>query len=266
MGQDGLRYVPDECFQCNLRVVCLKTALDSPKGIEIKEEKIIHSDDLAIVKRLRLWSLKKSAEREKSYDKGKSPLISSFLWRDLPVVLLTPWQYFRKALRSVSESFSFGLLWGSVGSMVGYFYQALAIQFGLLEVGDILGSELSSKALFLGMLFLLPLGVVLEIVLVSGVWHIILKLVGAAKKDYSYSFRVVCLSQGAMIASFLPLAGTYLAMLWKLWIQLVGLRHVHQTNYQRIVMAIFLVILCSIGLMVGVGFLVFYILSKMVLI
>jgi hypothetical protein len=264
MGQDGLRAVPDDCFLCNLRVLCLKTALDSPKGLEIKEEKIIQSDDLTIVKRLRLWSLKKSAERERSSKKEQGTGAASFLLKDLPSVIITPWQYFQKALRTKSESFSFGLLWGAVGSMLGYFYQSLAIQLGFLDVGNILGPELSSKAVFFGLLFVLPLGVVLEILLVSGIWHIMLRLVGASKGGYSYTFRVVCLSQGAMIACILPLAGTYLAMLWKFWIQLVGLRYVHQTNYQRLILAIFLVAFCFLGLVVGLGFLGFYILSKVV--
>ncbi|HDI78290.1 MAG TPA: hypothetical protein ENF54_01475 [Desulfobacteraceae bacterium] len=63
IGRDGLREVPKECLDCEERVQCMKTALNSPEGIRYKEELIRRRGENSIWDRLKRWSYRKTLHR-----------------------------------------------------------------------------------------------------------------------------------------------------------------------------------------------------------
>ncbi len=65
MGEDGLRYVPNSCFECLDRVECLKQALNTPDGIEMREELLSRTEQGGIIGWIRRWSQLKELNRIK---------------------------------------------------------------------------------------------------------------------------------------------------------------------------------------------------------
>jgi hypothetical protein len=65
MGDEGMREVPPLCQECSGRVACLRTAMSTPKGIEVRAEMVDRAAAGGIRGRLRRWSIKKELHRMK---------------------------------------------------------------------------------------------------------------------------------------------------------------------------------------------------------
>lgn len=63
IGPEGLREIVTECFQCPERVPCLKAALSTREGIEMKAEMLDRHAANGFINRLRRWSQKKELSR-----------------------------------------------------------------------------------------------------------------------------------------------------------------------------------------------------------
>jgi len=59
----GLREVVPECFQCPERVSCLKTAISTSEGIEMRSELLAKNTAGGLKGRLHRWSEKKALSR-----------------------------------------------------------------------------------------------------------------------------------------------------------------------------------------------------------
>ena len=69
-GQEGLRQVPQECFQCPEHTECLKTALNTPEGISFRMELLNRRKPTGLVDRIKRWSERKALSR--SLEGGKA--------------------------------------------------------------------------------------------------------------------------------------------------------------------------------------------------
>jgi hypothetical protein len=246
VGEEGLRQVPPGCLECQLRVDCMKKALGGLEGLEFQAERVEGSAEPGIIKRAKLWSLRKEIERKK-----REEAISPFSWGLVFSILLSPWRFFGEGgPEGKTQAFSFGLFWGSVGSMLAYFYQALAIKLGMLHGPGFLVGDLEPKGIFVALILFVPLSIVIEILISSVLWHLMLSLVGAGKSGLGATFRVVGSSQAVMILGLIPVVGGYLAIPWKFWVQMVGMKQLHQTSYGRIVLGGVLAVLGLLGLVV----------------
>ena len=63
VGDKGLREVPPDCFECPDRVSCLRRALKTREGLELKAENLDRAEATGMVGRLRRWSQKKELSR-----------------------------------------------------------------------------------------------------------------------------------------------------------------------------------------------------------
>lgn len=63
MGEKGLREVVPECFECPERVLCLRTALSTKEGLELREEIVDRAAGTGMASRLQRWSQKKTLSR-----------------------------------------------------------------------------------------------------------------------------------------------------------------------------------------------------------
>ncbi len=63
LGDSGLREVPPECFQCPERVSCLKAALDTREGAEMRAGILERAPAKGWVGRIKRWSHKKTLSR-----------------------------------------------------------------------------------------------------------------------------------------------------------------------------------------------------------
>ena len=62
-GEDGLRQVPPECFECPDRLTCLKSALNTKDGYDMRSSNLERIPTEGVVGRLRRWSQKKELSR-----------------------------------------------------------------------------------------------------------------------------------------------------------------------------------------------------------
>ncbi len=63
IGLEGIREISAECFQCPERVPCLKTALSTREGIEMRANMLDRHSANGLINRLRRWSQKKELSR-----------------------------------------------------------------------------------------------------------------------------------------------------------------------------------------------------------
>jgi hypothetical protein len=70
-GKEGLRAVPSGCFECTERLKCLKTAISTREGIEMRSENLKRIPATTILDRIKRWSQKKELSRL-SYEKRKN--------------------------------------------------------------------------------------------------------------------------------------------------------------------------------------------------
>lgn len=64
MGEDGLREIVPACFECPDRVACLRAALATVKGLEMREALLDRAPAGGLIGRLKRWSQKKELSRQ----------------------------------------------------------------------------------------------------------------------------------------------------------------------------------------------------------
>ena len=66
MGPDGLRCTPDACMACEHKTECLRTAMEQPGGIEVREEMVDRAYASGRIGFLKRWSKRKAFDRQKN--------------------------------------------------------------------------------------------------------------------------------------------------------------------------------------------------------
>jgi hypothetical protein len=64
----------------------------------------------------------------------------------------------------------------------------------------------------------------------AGIYHLVLRLLGGARKGYEATYKVVTYSNAATIFSIVPCIGPLVSVLWFLIAGVTGLRRVHETE------------------------------------
>lgn len=71
MGAEGLREIAHECRPCPEKVLCLKQAVSTREGIQMRESVLDRAAMGGLVGRLSRWSQKKELNRLKKQEKKK---------------------------------------------------------------------------------------------------------------------------------------------------------------------------------------------------
>ena len=71
MGDDSLRHVPERCTVCIYKVECLREAVGSKDGLEVKEEVVDRAYSSGVMGFLERWSRKKDIQRRR--ERGNKP-------------------------------------------------------------------------------------------------------------------------------------------------------------------------------------------------
>lgn len=154
------------------------------------------------------------------------------------------------------EPLAFGLLVGSICTMCAFFWEFMIATSGLLEPSWGGPTVLSSPLIFLSFIFLSPLLVTINLLLSSLFIHVLLVLVRGGKNGFEATFRVVAYSQATKLWSLLPFIGSVIGWVWRIIVQIIGLKEAHEIGYMRIVGA-FLLPLTLLVIVVGGAVLVF---------
>ena len=63
VGKEGLREVPQDCFQCEDRLPCLKKAIDTKEGVKMRSDNLEKIPHEGIMRKVKRWSQKKELSR-----------------------------------------------------------------------------------------------------------------------------------------------------------------------------------------------------------
>lgn len=180
------------------------------------------------------------------------------LWQSLygtfKAVLFAPRELFRSlTFRSgLREPLAFGLLAGSLTTMVGIFWHFLVLAGGLATFGPSMLGQIGLGMVFIVILLTVPVWVVMGILMYSGIVHIMLLVVRGGRNGFEATFRVISYSQAAQIWSLVPLVGGLVGAIWQIIVQVIGLREIHETSYLRVGIAFLIPVVLVVLLFLGV--------------
>jgi len=63
LGEKGFREIVPTCFDCSERIPCLKEALSTKEGLEMRSENLNRAAASGLIGRLQRWSQKKELSR-----------------------------------------------------------------------------------------------------------------------------------------------------------------------------------------------------------
>ncbi|GEM_PF-351164 len=250
VGNEGIREVRERCIRCDYRIQCLKEALNTEEGIRFQEEILKRTPAKTISDWIRRWSEKKLLSKRLEEED-----IFEAIWNDLKGVLFSPSFFFSKKTLSAKRAFIFGLFTGSVGSMFSLFWNILLFS----KKYPFLLKLIESSNLFIFLSFLsIPLIISLSIIFYTGLVHTSLAILGAGKEGFYKTLSVICYSQAPKLFCAIPFAGGAVSFFWKILIQIIGLKHAHDTSYSRVFLALILPFLTFFFLMILVFFVVIF--------
>lgn len=163
----------------------------------------------------------------------------------------------------IREPLAFGLLTGAAGNMFSVFWPILLFSggFGSLPFGQSLLGELNTGLVFLITLAAIPVWVIFSMFAYATVLHLMLLIVRGGGNRFEATFRVVAYSQAAQIWCLIPVVGSWIAGVWQLVVQFIGLREMHETTYLRVAIAflipIFIVLVLVLILILPMALLLF---------
>lgn len=153
-------------------------------------------------------------------------------------VLFSPATFFKTAAvdGGIKEPFAFGVLAGSLGIMFEVFWQGVSEAGALPALSGIFGAWTWVPAL-MGVMVLCPLAVTIFMCLTSLVLHALLVIVRGDRNGFEATFRAVSYAQAAQLWAVLPLIGSFLAAIWLLAVQIIGLKEMHGVSAIRVILA-----------------------------
>ena len=117
-----------------------------------------------------------------------------------------------------------------------------------------LGLSSQSFAGFVASIVILVLSGIIGVVIVAGLYQLAVRVaVGSENSGFRATFRVLAYAAVVNLVSWIPIVGL-LVGLYGLYLQIVGLREVHETTTGRaiLVLVVFLGIAILIGIVVGI--------------
>lgn len=98
-----------------------------------------------------------------------------------------------------------------------------------------------------------PISATLALLVSAGIYHLCLMLLGAAKREFMCTFRVVCYSMAPQLFQIIPLLGGMVAWVWQVVLTIIGIKVVHRTSYGRSAVAVMLPMLLCCGIITVIG-------------
>ena len=167
------------------------------------------------------------------------------------VVLTKPTEAFgmMRTEGGLTDPLLFAVIGGSAGMIVSFL-----LQIGLQSVGFMADRQSAVFGMGIGIVFgiiLMPVILLIGMFIASGILHLCLMIVGGAKKPFETTFRVVCFSSGSTyLLAMIPVCGGFVAAVYNIVLECMGLARAHETGIDKAVMAVLLpIIICCGGAM-----------------
>jgi len=243
-GSAGIREVRQRCIECPFRVECLKKAISSEDGIKMREEMLREIPVRGVTDWIKRWSNKKML-----YYELEQESFWKITWTQFRNIIVSPKSFFSniKGL-SIKDALIFGIITGSIGSMFSLFWKITLLKDSLYSLLDFLKIDSISIWVFFSF-FIIPVLVFLGVLVYSFFLHLFLYIFGAGKRGFMATLYVVCYSQAVEVFSFIPMLGSLLASIWRIYLQIVGLKYLHNTSYKKVIISFlvpFVIFVCFI--------------------
>jgi hypothetical protein len=188
-------------------------------------------------------------DREASYcpweEYEKHGLLQGLL-ETLRLSLFSPVPFFARLPRSggLLVPLLFALIIETVGGLAGYLW-------GQVLENPFVSQGKMSGQMTIVMALLMPLILFFSIVAWSIVLRVSLFLVGGATEDFEATFRTVCYTSGPSVAGAIPIIGTWIAFVWRIYLLIIATREVHRISTGKAVVAVLLPSIACCGVIVG---------------
>ncbi len=183
-------------------------------------------------------------------------LVNAFI-ETVRLVLTDPNRAFSqmRTTGGIGEPLLFGVIGGSIGTIIWIVLSLIINSLGLFAsmaasardsaLGGMFGFGVGGVFAIIR-LIIAPICIVILLFVWSGIVHLCLMLVGGARKDFEATFRPLCFAYGSTVLFLiLPCCGSFIALIWGLVADCIGLARSHEIDTVKAVLAIFLpMILC----------------------
>jgi len=180
-------------------------------------------------------------------------------------VLTEPGAFFRAmpVTGGLGSPLLYGVLIGWAGLAAAAFYQAIfrsvvGSSWGGLgdrpELAAVLG-WVEGWAGFVAQVVFGGVFVVIGVFVAAGIIHLLLLLLGGARRDFEATFRVVSFSQATSVLFLVPFCGQVVGGIWCLVLYVLGLAEAHQIGHGKAAAAVLLPIVLACCCCAGLAFL-----------
>lgn len=185
-------------------------------------------------------------------------------------VLAEPADFFRRMRPSggLGAPLFYGVLTGYLGFVVTSLYQLvwhLASGGPAVPAGDSPAERLAAAfqggttpLQFAINVVIGPIGLAALLFLGAGICHLMLLVLGGARRDFEATFRVVCYASATALFQIVPGCGSLVSGIWNLVAMVVGLSEVHGISRGKAAAAVLLPLVlfccCLAGLLALLGF------------
>lgn len=178
------------------------------------------------------------------------------LWGTIRMILTGPSAFFRAmpAHGGMAKPLAFHLLLAEFMIVCQYLWSMVGIgataeYLGSPELMDLgLGAASAAPAL----LFLVyPLLLVLRLMLMTGIIHLLLRMVRSGDSGAEATFRVLCYSAAPLLLGILPGFGPLIGGVWSIGLTIIGLKEIHRTRYSSAMFAVLVPILMMLAAVLG---------------
>jgi len=147
----------------------------------------------------------------------------------------------------------YALILGTLGAMIGSIW-------GFVFDNPLLIQAARSANLTVLVGVFIPIVVLVAIIVSAALLHGSLFLLGGAREDFEATFRVVCYSEVTQLLNIVPVIGSVVGLIWRIYLLTVGLREVHRISTGKAFMGVLLPLVVTCALVslliafVAVGF------------
>lgn len=145
---------------------------------------------------------------------------------------------------------------GSIALLVTFFYQFVFQSMGMVasEGDKEVFAALFGSAVAMGLIIVFaPLMVAAGAFIGSAITHLMLMIVGGANRPFEATFRVMCYAGGSTaVLQLVPVCGAWVASIWMIVAQVIGLSEVHGITKMRAAVAVLLPLVLCCGLAIAV--------------
>src|ERR1043166_2108198 len=143
----------------------------------------------------------------------------------------------------------FALIGGCAGMLVSFLFQFVLHAVGIMADRQSALFGIGVVGIWaVGYVLFIPVMVIVLMFLGSGVLHLCLMILGGARKSFETTFRVVCFSSGSTyLLSMIPICGGFIAGVWNIVLECIGLARAHEIDTGKAVLAVLLPIIVCCG-------------------